>query len=841
MTQPRTTVYVSYENHFDLIWRRGWERRYEFEGKIWRSYADIEEAVISRWLRLALTQGCAFTLEQSLSLRKYLERHPEQVSLFRTLSQKGRFLLHGAGEAIIDVNLCSGETVARNLASGIGYAERLLGDPVLCAYHGDGFGSCAQLPQIVRRCGLRGIIGLSYCKPDASYWRGLDGSTVLTDFSVRGGGGFHDHCYFTPCPTCRGTAVLGEAACPACDGTGLDLTNCHYPHWDWPAPSESPIATFALTSEEMLPDEDLPRRVSEQNAAQDDQRYVWGTMRMYFDHFARSLAAVDNPPADQVSSRVENNPTQTGCYVSRIKIKQRARAAEARFYAAEVLMSLAQILDNKPPAYNALQAAWLRLPLLFFHDAVTGSHNDPAYWELLDMASEVERTADAVTIESMQRRNPNVRSIVPLTGTSTVTVFNSLSFQRTEWVSLPLAPSGMAGCRVTDAAGNEAPVYADGAYDEPPLPYPNPRQPIMPVGPGCAEQRTPAIVFLARDIPSMSSATFTIAPGAPLTSQPLDAIENEHYAVYWDDRGVKSIFDKVLSQELVGGNGLHAGELILERDHGDPWGTRSLDRPRVPLGQDTRFLGARQYGQVQEVRFGGSLNNNLFGCEKIPEIRGLYWYETVRAYEGLSRVEFDIEIFWQTENQRIRVAFPTRAASDTGIYSTPYGLVKRNRYEMTETCLWSPNGDWPAAEWVGTLPAPGAAGVAVVNFGTPSARIEDGVILYSVLRSPGYGFAQSLYAWDYPVPLARMADPGFHRFRFALTSYKDEPVAEGVLDQAFSMTTPMSAWQGSASVRGFTVEPSGVYLTALKPTFDGDGWALRVVEYAGRAIEATIG
>ncbi len=74
MNSPKTTVYVSYENHFDLIWRRGWERRYEFEGKIWRSYADLQESVISQWLRLALAEGCAFSLEQSLSLRKIFSR-----------------------------------------------------------------------------------------------------------------------------------------------------------------------------------------------------------------------------------------------------------------------------------------------------------------------------------------------------------------------------------------------------------------------------------------------------------------------------------------------------------------------------------------------------------------------------------------------------------------------------------------------------------------------------------------------------------------------------------------------------------------------------------------------
>lgn len=39
-----STIIACYQNHFDLVWRRCWNRSYEHAGLTWRSYADVEEA-----------------------------------------------------------------------------------------------------------------------------------------------------------------------------------------------------------------------------------------------------------------------------------------------------------------------------------------------------------------------------------------------------------------------------------------------------------------------------------------------------------------------------------------------------------------------------------------------------------------------------------------------------------------------------------------------------------------------------------------------------------------------------------------------------------------------------
>ncbi|MEI8195648.1 MAG: hypothetical protein WCI73_07045, partial [Phycisphaerae bacterium] len=114
MTNTPKTVYVLFANHFDLVWRRGWERSYEYDGQRWASYCEVEDSILNQVLDLADLGRGAYQLEQTLSLRTYLRHHPEALPRLRRLQQAGLFEILGGGEAIIDVNMCAFETMARN-------------------------------------------------------------------------------------------------------------------------------------------------------------------------------------------------------------------------------------------------------------------------------------------------------------------------------------------------------------------------------------------------------------------------------------------------------------------------------------------------------------------------------------------------------------------------------------------------------------------------------------------------------------------------------------------------------------------------------------------------------
>ena len=55
-----------------------------------------------------------------------------------------------------------------------------------------------------------------------------------------------------------------------------------------------------------------------------------------------------------------------------------------------------------------------------------------------------------------------------------------------------------------------------------------------------------------------------------------------------------------------------------------------------------------------------------------------------------------------------------------------------------------------------------------INHGTPSARIEKGTILYSILRSPAFGHGLEHYCINYPMPTSGLKDGGWHFFQFSI-------------------------------------------------------------------------
>ncbi|HEY3417490.1 MAG TPA: glycoside hydrolase family 38 C-terminal domain-containing protein, partial [Armatimonadota bacterium] len=818
---------------------------YEHLGLFYRAYADVEEAAIDRYLKLAAERGTSCVLEQALSLREYLRRHPAALPTIQQLAREGRFELQGAGEAIIDVNMCDGETMARNLASGVRYARELLGQATYYVHHNDGFGSSAQFPQVARRCGLRGIASLSYCKPDAPYWRGLDGSTVFVALDMPGQQFFYDHCYYEPCLPCKGYGQRDGAACPDCEGTGLRLCQGIYPSreddqplggYKWANEGETPpLSCYVVTSEEMMPDAQMPALLAAKTAA-GEMEYRWGTEMKLLPLWEDALARVDDPDV-AISSRVENNPVQTGCLVSRNRIKQASRRAEGAFYPAEMLAALAT--GGDPAMAAALEPAWLQLPLLFFHDAITGTHNDIASLELLDAADDAIEVSRQVAAQAAAAVLPGAERLERWDGAGSIAVFNPHGQAASLSVELPAEGAGYA---VTDAAGTPVPVYR-----EPALADPSARD-FAPVGPDYWLKRgeTPptTLRFLATDVPPMSTKVFKVTPRVPVAPQPLsDSVECGGYRLGWDTHGVQSIVDLASGQELVNSAAGPAGHLILEKDEGDPWGTRNLDQSRTSCATMGKLLAARQVGDAAEVIFAGMLENGTFGRETDPCTFGLEWYQTVRVMPGVPWVEFDLEIFWTSADRRVRVAFPSRSTEDRGVYKIPYGVLTRERYEMTENYLWSPNGDWATTYFAATQPHGDVPGIAVLNSGTPSARIEDGVLLYSALRSPGFGHCiATRYAQEYPQPISEIRDAGYHHFRFGLLPATGNNLAE-ILTAGYQFNRPAPAFRVPAQTRawtsGLSVQGNGAYLTAVKPGYEG-GIACRLVEGLGAAREVTM-
>jgi alpha-mannosidase len=155
-------LYLITNNHFDLTWRRCWQRRFVFRNQVFASYADLEDWYLSDNLVLAKRHsGYAFETECAAVVREFVRRHPERLPELRRLARTGRFAVDGAGDNIVDSNLITGESLVRNFVNGLLWVEEHLGRSTAFGARYDAFGNSAQLPQILRGCGLDWVNGFT--------------------------------------------------------------------------------------------------------------------------------------------------------------------------------------------------------------------------------------------------------------------------------------------------------------------------------------------------------------------------------------------------------------------------------------------------------------------------------------------------------------------------------------------------------------------------------------------------------------------------------------------------------------------------------------------------------
>jgi len=156
------------------------------------------------------------------------------------------------------------------------------------------------------------------------------------------------------------------------------------------------IATMA-TTEEGLPDEGVVTMVEELNALHEGSCTI--RFATIADAYARCraelLAAAEDTAAD--APPLDLNPAMPGCMVSRIRMKQRIRSIAYKLVTAEAALATSAWNEGTPlPQPEELTDAWRNLVFCQFHDAVTGTHIDTAYTELMEMMDAAEQCADAL-------------------------------------------------------------------------------------------------------------------------------------------------------------------------------------------------------------------------------------------------------------------------------------------------------------------------------------------------------------------------------------------------------------------------------------------------------------
>jgi len=795
MKQQRLSLqpwFVFRYNHFDPIWRRCWDRDFVDAGRRFVSYRGLEEAWIDDAIATTRDGVSCFMVECSWVLRHYLERHPEKLNVLKNLVAEGRFELLGSGENIVDANMNHGETLARNLVLGTLWARETLGRRSTVGWHSDGFGSSAQMPQIFRQCGYSWVPSISYSRPDAPYWRGVDGSAVLVDPDAGRNehqtsrlvehlavGPYPCNLKYAPCEACSGKG------CVICGNRGFQSLGRAELCGPLPAPQDAQAVVLRVWGEELLPGVNVARDIAANYGNTDRICVRQGIYSDLLPHVADFLDAVDSPPKHLVSSRIENNPVLTGCYVTRIKVKQAHRLAEAALIAAETWDAL--LVSGK--GASPLRDAWRKMTLSGFHDSITSSHIDEAYDEIHELQADITEVAHRVSAAAC---DGHLEKAEP-----TWTVFNPLGHCATSIVRLPL-PDGWdyAEARIDDKA---APTYEVATI----------------VG-------KPWIALLAKNLPALGANTIRLSP-ATSNIQTLDGktAGDGRYTLIAGDHGIEDIAVHGIGS-VTATDRYFVGELILEHDDGDVWCTRSLDRMRERLSPNARLTGISRLGSSIEFAYAGRHAD-------------LTWEQRIRLREGCPWIDIETDVDWRAESRRLRMAFGSNYPTDRGVYDVPFAVLERDRYEAASDAFGNAGGDWPALHW-GGVQAPSHT-FAVFNNGTPSYRVENGVVLVSVLRSPKIPHALVEPEWYSTSNIRGISDAGKHHFRHAVYIGDGHWTNNDVSRQASVFNTEFVLRPGSieSPLPQWRIDSEHVDLVTIKRAEDGNGIIARFVERSGRA------
>ena len=396
MSKKKKILFIPH-NHIDPVWRRCFDRTVKKYGVTIRSYAEVEARIIDAWLELA-PEGITHDEGQAAVWRKYLERNPERLDELKEHAKTGRLNVVMAGETVQDSNMPAAEGLVRNFLVAMPLYRELVGEDhpgLKLAWLEDAFGNSPNLPQILKGVGAEIACRTGYRQCPDTVWIGIDETRIYCmDHIPQASGG--PWTYHPPCPKCKGEG------CDSCDDSGLLLTGFSESSirgvLDAALEKDEDRVVAVVSAEEALPSRELLEITAEfarEHADTVELEIVnfSDAYREFTDWLKVQAAARDDTPT------VDLTPGMPGCMVTHIRLKQRIREIAYALIATEARHANSAWGDRKPEPLD-LSNAWQKLTFGQFHDAITGTHIDSGYDELMDMLDEAE-SASALEAEPL--------------------------------------------------------------------------------------------------------------------------------------------------------------------------------------------------------------------------------------------------------------------------------------------------------------------------------------------------------------------------------------------------------------------------------------------------------
>ncbi len=809
---------VIYMNHLDLTWRRPRYGAGVSGGYKIAPYGELQERQLDAAMDFMRRGGC-YDIEQTTTIREYIERNPDTAEEIAGFIADGRLKLLGGGESVIDYNLPDGESILRNHLYSRLYLKHTFGTSPVLAMCPDTFGLSAGLPTLFRELGYRGILQyhrvLQGAKP---IWRGISGDRVLLESAkVPNTVGMGS---FTKCRVC---GICGGEGCPACEGAGFvaELAPKEAGMMAGMVPAirrlaESGDVTLFINGEECIPPKGVMaglKKIAEDCAL--DLRFV-SAETLALELHGKMLADIDEMGEDTVDERLEGNPVAAGCYTSRIRLKQENRRCEAALRAAERL-SAAAAIEGLPYPKATFERLWRQMAFLHFHDALPASHSDQAYDELMELGRQIRASAGRL----ITRAGARLTERIAAREDNSFVILNPLEFD-------------VKGARLTGTVHTDSDVCGgvviapDGSRHE-----------VISVTHSISPDSDAATVEFIGDLPAFGYRVFRFVPTEEMTLPQVMkqgfVMENEYLRVEVGKYALRSVFDKKKGV-MIAGEGSFSP--VLSDDAGHLWGrTNTIQyheradlsdcwENMMPPGRLVREASYCRRGDLQIARL------HVEYARKEKQIESLDWTAELMLADRSDELKVRIRTALDARDIKLSVGLTLPKMPKDGMldYEIPLGRIARGGVESFDGQLGY-SDEWPALRYV--IADFGEQKVTLCNSGTPAHKLRGNVIECALLRTPtqlccGYGIEGAI-------------DRSEHVFDFTLAAGDDELAAyrRGMtLNAGFPVFALNCSADGDEPLEGcFMKLPNNLPLMALKGAEDGEGFICR---YLGTAEAHTL-
>jgi alpha-mannosidase len=791
-TVPGYRVFVVSHTHSDLCWPDSIQ-----------VCLDANVAAIAKSVEIAeRVPSYRFTMEHALFLREYLHRHPDKQPVVKRLMQAGVIEIGAFYTGPWELT-CGGEGLVRQLYLGKRWVKEHLGVDPVTVWNVDVAGHTAQMPQILHKAGIRGLV-ISAGATDNTFeqpyllhetrgpflfrWQAPDGSSVPTwstpwGYGADGALGLRND-------------NLGEITQKL--PTFLDDIRKNHSAHGLPK-----IAFIADGTDIQSPSSQVDENIQRWNAAKRLPPMTHASTAELFAAVAKeslpTYAGEMPSPWDSVQSQGND------CFML-------DRRLEGRLLAAEKMASLASLLvPGFVYPHDTFTKIWENRLFAVEHNW-GGNKGEISNRQKTAKIEEAAQWNEGILRNALDALAGEIRPI--RRDATPILVFNPLSWDRHDIVScsLPMHKEKMEHLTIVDGANRPVPQQIVAQEDN----------------------NVVRVVFCA-DVPSLGYATYYAVGGqstAPAASPfqidlAKNTFENGFYRIKLDPStgGIQSILDKRTQKELVRQGGKYqCNELVgLEDDEVDI--RMHLTGKRWRMREHPSTIRVAENGPVRlVVEVTGQLLEHSARRQQVT------------LYRDLPRIDLVTTVDWEGKrNVQLYQTFPLNVADPRVRYAVPYAWQEYGK-EMKYAAPW-PFGPVAGYRWRGvrgwvelanqSMSISLASQCNYAAFKDLAAKPEAGYLIQPMLlrtvRSCGN---DNLY----------YEQKGKHQFRFSLQSQANSARLGAELDSPL-LSHIMKPASTSACLPDrlslARVRPEGVHIAVVKKAEDNRGLVIRLVEVMG--------